>query len=53
MIMTFGTFIENAYHYFMDVMTNDSITKVKLEKGNVVIISEERFNCLLDLLAEK
>lgn len=53
MIIAFGTFIENAYHYLMEVLESDSIARIKLKNGNVVIISEERFKCLLDLLAEK
>lgn len=53
MVYNFKTFIENAYHYFMEVMTYDYIIRVTLKKGTVVVISEEKYECLIELLADK
>lgn len=53
MIITFTNFIKNAYYYFMEVLQSDCITKIKLEKGSVMIISEKQYDCLMEMLADK
>lgn len=50
MFIQIKDFLKNAYYYIKQTLDEDIFTKVKTKNGNVIIMSEEKFECLLDLL---
>lgn len=48
MIIQIQDFIANAYHYITQTLEWDVFTKIKTKNGNVIIMSEEKFNCLIE-----
>lgn len=50
MFIQIKDFLKNAYYYIKQTLDEDIFTKVETKNGNVIIMSEEKFECLLDLL---
>lgn len=43
-------FLKNTYYYIQQTLENDSFTKVSTKNGNVVIMPEDHFDCLIQKL---
>lgn len=48
MIIPIQDFMNNVYHYIKQTLEYDIFTKVGTQNGNIVIMSEEKFNCLIE-----
>lgn len=44
--------LQNVYHFITEVLETDSILKVSSKKGNVVILSEARYEILMEMTEE-
>ena len=53
MSISIKEFLDNTYHYIMQTLKSDSFTKVSTKNGNVVIMSEEKYNCLIEMMTSK
>lgn len=45
-----SNFINNAENIISNTILNEQFTTIKTEEGNVVLISENQFECLIDSL---
>lgn len=48
MVILLKEFLNNTYHHIMEILKNDYILSVKTHNGNVVIMSEQKFESLID-----
>lgn len=45
-----SNFINNAENIISNTIENEEFTTIKTEDGNVVVMSENQFACLIDVL---
>ena len=52
MLVGIQEFIQNTYHFLTEIINKDLILKVITKKGNVVILSEERYDTMMKMVEE-
>lgn len=52
MLVGIQEFIQNTYHFLTEIIHKDLILKVITKKGNVVILSEERYDTMMKMVEE-
>lgn len=52
MLVGIQEFIQNTYHFLTEIIHKDLILKVITKKGNVVILSEERYDTMMKMIEE-
>lgn len=45
-----SNFLNNAENIINNTITNEQFTTIKAEEGNVVLMSEQQFTCLIESL---
>lgn len=45
-------FLRNTYHLITEILETDSILKILTKKGNIVILSEKRYNIMMEMVEE-
>lgn len=46
-------FLKQTYHYLIDVLKTDSFLKVIMKNGNIVVMSEQKYDSLIQVLLDK
>ena len=52
MLVGIQEFIQNTYHFLTEIIHKDLILKVITKTGNVVILSEERYDTMMKMFEE-
>ena len=47
---TLSNFLNNAENIINNALTNEDYTTIKTEEGNVVLMSEQQYECLVEAL---
>lgn len=50
MLIGIAEFAQHTYHFITEVLSKDFIIKVMTKKGNVVILSEERYETMMKMV---
>lgn len=46
-------FLKNTYHHIIDIINNDYILTIRTHHGKVVLLTEEKYICLIENYARK
>ena len=52
MLVGIQEFIQHTYHFLAEIIHKDLILKIITKKGNVVILSEERYDNMMRMVEE-
>ncbi len=46
-------FMKDAEHIISNIIKNEEFTTVKTKEGNVVVMTEQQYNCLMELMCRR